>query len=78
MRTEDIPELNDNEGKLKLFAGKIEANDIQQRGLGDCYFLSVLAAMTEFPKRIRKMFVDQELNPHDIFGINMFKNGHAH
>ena len=29
MRAETVPELNDDEGKLELFKGKIEPNDIQ-------------------------------------------------
>ena len=57
IRATEIPELNDKDGKLAIFSGGIEPNDIQQRTLGDCYFLSVLAALAEKPDRIRKMFV---------------------
>ena len=47
LRPTEIPELNDDEGELKVFAGKIEPNDIKQGGLGNCYFLSVLSCTAE-------------------------------
>lgn len=56
IRATEIPELNDDEGQLKVFADKIEPNDIKQGGLGDCYFLSVLSCTAERQKRIRKLF----------------------
>jgi hypothetical protein len=57
IRASEIPELNDHEGQLKVFAGQVEPNDIRQGALGDCYFLSVLSVTTEKPERIRKLFV---------------------
>ena len=33
------------------------AGDIQQGGLGDCYFLSALACIAQRPALIRKLFV---------------------
>jgi calpain-15 len=56
-RAGDIPALVDADGKLHLFAGKIEPNDIKQGQIGDCYFLSSLAALAEKPDRIRNMFL---------------------
>lgn len=40
---------------IKVFHN-IDPNDILQGNLGDCYFLSSLSAMAEFPKRIEKLF----------------------
>lgn len=57
IRAGKIPELNDKDGKLAIFADGIDPNDIQQRSLGDCYFLSVLSALAEYPDRIRRLFV---------------------
>jgi len=62
---------------LAIFADGIDPNDIQQRALGDCYFLSVLSALAENPDRVRKLFVSTDLNYNDVFGIRCTKNGEA-
>ena len=79
-----MPYLNDaEEGALKLYAfgddgaadNAIEPGDIQQRGLGDCYFLAVLSALAEYPHRIRALFEDQELNEYGLVACNVTKDG---
>jgi hypothetical protein len=75
LRTEEILELNDNEGVLKIFAGTISPHDILQGLLGDCYFLSVLSVLTENPIRIEKLFCLQDRNDAGIWAVKMFKNG---
>lgn len=67
--------MDDQEGKVELFKDSIEPNDIQQRGLGDCYFLSCLSMLAENPNRVRRLFASQTLNEQGIFGVNMTKNG---
>lgn len=74
-RAADIPALVDADGKLHLFAGAIEPNDIKQGQIGDCYFLSSLAALAEKPERIRKMFLEKDANACGRYGARMFKNG---
>jgi hypothetical protein len=62
-RPGEIEELmDDQEGKVELFKDSIEPNDIQQRGLGDCYFLSCLSMLAENPNRVRRLFASQTLN----------------
>lgn len=56
IRANEITELNDEEGALSVFAGGIQPNDIKQGLLGDCYYLSVLAALAETPDRITNLF----------------------
>ena len=40
------------EGNFSLF-DKIDSNDIKQGYCGDCYFLSSVSSIAEFPDRIR-------------------------
>lgn len=40
-----------------FFDNAIAASNIQQGGLGDCYFLAVLCQTAEIPERIRARFV---------------------
>ena len=54
LRPTEIAEFKN--GNLAVFSGGIEPADIKQGMLGDCYFLSVLAALTETPSRIEKLF----------------------
>jgi hypothetical protein len=55
-----IPELF---GKnFKVFEGKIEAEDILQGNLGNCYFLSGIAAVAEYPRIIEDLFRTKEPN----------------
>ena len=58
-----------------LFEGKIEANDIKQGNLGNCYFLSALAALTEFPNLIFKIFKTKEVSEIGLYEIAMFIDG---
>ena len=75
IRATEIPELNDDEGKLAVFSNKIEPNDIKQGDLGDCYFLSALSVLAEKPNRIKKLFVSDKQNKWGVYGIRICKNG---
>lgn len=56
MRVKDVPELVED-GNIYLFEGEIEPNDIKQGHLGDCYFLTSLSSLAEWPDRIRRLFI---------------------
>lgn len=59
----------------QVFLDKIEENDIIQGGLGDCYFLSAIAALTKYPQLIRKLFLFQERSNEGCYGIRLRVNG---
>jgi hypothetical protein len=49
-------------GQIQVFLDRIEPNDIRQGYLGDCYFLSAIASIAEWPDRIRKIFQSNDPN----------------
>jgi len=49
-------------GNYQIFQGGIEPNDIKQGELGDCYFLSTLSSLAEWPNRIKQVFATKEAN----------------
>lgn len=59
----------------QVFLDKIEEGDIIQGGLGDCYFLSAIAALTKFPELIKKLFLFQERSSEGCYGVNYRVNG---
>ena len=75
IRASEIPELNDDEGELKVFADKVEPNDIKQGGLGDCYFLSVLSCTAEKEQRIKRLFISTQVVKEGIYAVKLTKNG---
>ncbi|MFM7850742.1 MAG: C2 family cysteine protease [Flammeovirgaceae bacterium] len=59
----------------KVFSTGITPNDIKQGGLGNCYYLSVLSAMAEFPERIEACFHTKEPNSAGIYLMFLYVNG---
>ena len=53
----------------------IHPNDIQQGNLGDCYLLSALSALAEFPERVRKLFHTTAVSPEGKYTIELYHNG---
>lgn len=53
----------------------INARDIEQGALGDCYFLSALSALAEDPQRIRDLFLTEQTNYAGCYAIRLFVNG---
>lgn len=48
---------------------KIEPKDIKQGELGDCYFLSGLAALAEKPILIERLFQTKKYSPQGIYCV---------
>jgi len=49
------------EGNFVLYA-EPGPNDIKQGKCGDCYYLSTLSSLAEYPGRIKKIFLTHEVN----------------
>jgi hypothetical protein len=53
----------------------MEARNIIQGGVGDCYFMSAIAGVVEhYPELIYRLFV-LDRNPASIYGIRLFVDG---
>ena len=52
----------------QVFFEKIMKEDIIQGGLGDCYFLSAIAALCLYPKLIEKLFFFKEKSDEHCYG----------
>lgn len=65
------------QGEIAVFLDSISASDINQGALGDCWFLSALAALTEFPELVRDIFVDasETYNEQGVYTLLFYKNG---
>ena len=53
----------------------IGPNDICQGQLGNCYFLSAVSALAEFPERIKKCFVTRNFNFAGKYRVKLHING---
>ena len=50
-------------------------NDIRQGKCGDCYYLSTLSSLAEFPERIKKIFITREVNDAGCYAVQVYVNG---
>lgn len=62
------------EGNYSLFHS-IKPNDIKQGYCGDCYFLSAISSLAEYPERIERMFQIKSLNDAGIYAVTMYITG---
>lgn len=64
------PQLHDTD--MELFHGKIEPNDIQQGGLGNCWLMAALAALSEHEGAVESIFLTKEVNPRGKYKVRLF------
>jgi len=57
---------------MQLFDGEIEAGDVLQGALGDCWLLASMAALAEHPGAINNIFLTKELNPRGKYYLRLF------
>ena len=55
--------------------GTISFNQVNQGGMGDCYWMSASAAVGEWPDIVKNIFLTQNKNKAGIFGISLFLRG---
>jgi len=58
-----------------VFLPPIDANDIRQGSLGNCWFMSACSVLTQKPEALMGVFVTKEYNEQGVYGLRFFKNG---
>src|SRR5690348_8502975 len=53
----------------------IITEDVVQGELGDCYFLSAISALAEFPKRIKSLLPSMSFSPSGAFEATVYIHG---
>jgi hypothetical protein len=70
-----LPEFMDiGSENIKLF-DRFEVNDVSKSPVKDCDLYSVLAAMTEYPQRLAKVFTTTELNRYGAYSVEFLVCG---
>jgi len=59
----------------RVYENTIDPNEIVQGSLGDCYFLSAVAAISEYPDRIKRIFLTRTPNKCGIYCVALCING---
>ena len=53
----------------------IKPDDIRQGACGNCYFLSCLSSLAEFPERIKKIFLNDRVNEAGCYAMKFLIDG---
>ena len=64
-----------NSKNYQVFYQGVEADDIIQGGLGDCYFLSAVAALCKYPKLVERLFYIKQKSEEHCYGCYYRING---
>ena len=67
--------ISELKGNWKVFTDKIEMDDILQGGLGDCYFLTSMAALSNYPYLIKEKFRTTKYNDIGYYEVILFIDG---
>lgn len=74
LRKTSFKRISDVKKDIKVF-DQINVDDIHQGDLGNCYFMSGVAALAEFPKRVESCFVTREANEEGKYIVRLFDDG---
>ena len=66
-----LGDLLDNPKPGKLFERKPQPSDVSQGSLADCWLLSSIAALAEFPQRVEQLFVTKDWNREGKYTIQI-------
>jgi calpain-15 len=53
----------------------IRPEDIRQGEIGNCWYLSSITALAEYPGRIESTFLNKELSAAGVYGVQMYALG---
>ena len=56
----------------RLFSDSLEPNDICQGALGDCWLMTAIAGLAEFPSVVEALFVQQDLQESGMYEVNLY------
>lgn len=59
----------------ELFANGVNADDIVQGRIGDCWLLSAIAVLAQYPARLKKVFLEKKVNERGIYAFRFFHQG---
>ena len=68
------PEEVYGKGHFCVFA-RVEASDVTQGALGNCYFLAALSALAENPHRVKQMFHTKTVTESGAYAVKLYVNG---
>ena len=68
------PEEVYGKGNYCVFA-RVEADDVTQGNLGNCYFLASLSALAENPYRIKNLFHTRTVTESGAYAVKLYVNG---
>ena len=54
---------------------EISPTDIKQGDCGDCYILSSISSLAEFPERVKDIFITKEVNEAGCYAVKLYING---
>ena len=71
----DLGNAGADDAPLALFDADIVPDDVRQGQLGDCYFMSALAAVAERPALIRGLFLNDAASDVGAYAVRLYVDG---